>query len=147
MPISEAARAGEMPDVSTPSMNAGEPAACVRLARAAIAEIIGLLKTPTADNAEKCLELLAEVEQMLRSAGNILRDHSSQSGSGFAPAAGAHRELEQLRREVRTLASCLSESDRLVSGWIRSAGVKNGGYTAQGASAPLILLKKVDVTG
>jgi hypothetical protein len=136
-----------MPDVSTPSMIAGDPAACVRVARAAIAEVIGLLKAPTADNAERCLELLAEVEQMLRSAGDMLRANSSQPGCGFAPSAGAHRELEQLRREVKTLASCLSESDRLVSGWIRSAGVKNGGYTAQGASAPLILVKKVDVTG
>jgi hypothetical protein len=117
------------------------PAECIRAARAGISEIMRLLRSPTAEDSERCTALLGDVGTHLQSAASILREHDSVRN------ADLRHSVVQLQREVRTLAVTLTESDRLVSGWVRRLGVKAAGYTERGASAPLILIKKVNVTG
>ena len=117
------------------------PAEQIRTARAGIAEVMRLLAMPAQENAERCGELLGEVGVNLQSAAGMLREAGSTADSEF------RFSIEQLRREVRTLAFALSESDRMVSGWLGALGARTGGYTSEGASAPLLLMRKVNFTG
>jgi hypothetical protein len=117
------------------------PAECIRAARAGVAEIVRQLGASTVEGVERCGDLLDEVGQRLQSAAGMLRGMQGPHNAAF------RREVEQLHREVKTLARTLVESDRLISGWVRRVAVKNGGYTEKGASAPLVLIKKVSVEG
>ncbi len=117
------------------------PAECIRAARAGISEVMRLLSLSREEDAERCTALLENVVAQLQSASVILRD------LGSVKNADLRRSVAQLQRDVKTLATTLSASDRLISGWVRRLGVKNAGYTERGASAPLILVKKVNVTG
>jgi len=121
-------------------MTANSPAECIRTARTTVAEVMQRLRTPVTQNAEQCTDLLTDVEANLRSALDMLH-HGDAANAEFTS------DIEHLRREVKTLALALAASDRVVSGWIRSTGSKNGGYTDQGGSAPLFLVKRLNVTG
>ena len=118
-----------------------EPAECIRAARAGVAETMRQLSVPTAEGGERCGDLLGEVGRQLQSAAVLLQVTEGPHNAAF------RRSVEQLQREVKELAQTLAESDRLISGWVRRVGVRNGGYTEQGASAPLVLIKKVNVEG
>ena len=123
-------------------MTASSPAECIRTARTTIAEVLQRLRTPVTQNAEQCTDLLTDVEDNLRSALDLLRqDESAAANTAFTT------DIEHLRREVKTLTVALAASERLVSGWLRSTGSKNGSYTDQGGSAPLFLVKRLNVTG
>jgi hypothetical protein len=117
------------------------PADCIRAARAHIAEVMRSLVFLSTDESERCVDLLGEAGTQLRSAAVML------NGLQTPADANLRSEVEGLREELKVLAYALAESDRLVSGWIRRMGATNGGYTEQGGSAPLILMKKVNVTG
>lgn len=117
------------------------PAEHIRAARAGISEIMQLLRVPTTEDAERCTVLLGEVGTQLQSAAAALRQFDGPKN------ADLRQSLSHLQREVRTLALTLSESDRFISGWVRRLGAKTAGYTERGASAPLFLIKKVNVTG
>lgn len=117
------------------------PAEHIRHAREGIARVMQLLQKSGPDSGDQTTAALAEVSEHLRTAAELLRDGEPETHAGFKST------LEQLRREVKTLAFSLSASDRLVSGWINALGSRQGGYTAQGGSAPLILIKKVNFTG
>lgn len=118
-----------------------EPAKCIRAARTGVAETMRQLSAATADGGERCGDLLGEVGRQLQSAALLLQVMDGPHNADF------RRGVEQLRREIKALARTLTESDRLISGWVRRVAVKNGGYTEQGASAPLVLIKKVSVEG
>src|SRR5579885_2486724 len=109
---------------------ASSPAECIRTARNTIAEVMQRLRTPVTQNAEQCTDLLTDVEANLRAAVDMLRNGEYGTNTAFAS------DIEHLRRELKTLAFALAASERLVSGWIRSTGSKNG-YNDQGGSAPL----------
>lgn len=112
-----------------------EPAGCIRAAREGVAQVMNSLNDP-----DRQVHLLSEATTQLESAAALL---------GSAERCGdAHLrfEVEQLRRDLQTVSLALAESDRLVSRWIRRIGTR-GGYTEQGDSAPLILVKKLNVTG
>lgn len=113
------------------------PVECIRAARAGITAVTRSLQDLSADQAESLLEQAAT---QLQSAAVILRDLQQPGDKNL------RLEIEQVRRQLKTLALTLSESERLVSGWIRRIGATSG-YTEKGASAPLILVKKVNVTG
>jgi len=117
------------------------PAGCIRAARAAVAEVIERLNVPTEENGGRCGDLLVEVERQLQSAAGLLRQVEDPRNPGL------RHDVERLRIEIRTLARTLAESDRLVSGWVRRLGIRTGGYTEQGAAAPLVLIKKVNIAG
>ncbi len=117
------------------------PAECIRAARAGVAEIVRQLGASTAEGVDRCGDLLGEVGQHLQSAAGMLQGMEGPHNAGF------RRDVEQLHREIKTLGRTLVESDRLISGWVRRVAVKSGGYTEQGASAPLVLIKKVSVEG
>lgn len=116
------------------------PAECIRAARAHIAEVMRSLRLLTTDE-ERCADLLGEAGTQLQSASAML------NGLQTPDDANLRREVEGLRQELKILALALAESDRLVSGWIRRIGAISGGYTEQGASAPLFLVKKVNISG
>ena len=90
---------------------------------------------------EKAEHLLIEAGTQLQSAATLLRDME------WPGDAELRREIEQLRRQLRTLAVTLAESDRFVSGWMRRIGASNAGYNELGASAALTLVKKVNISG
>jgi len=117
------------------------PAECIRAARAGISEVMRLLSLSREEDAERYTVLLDGVVVHLQSASAILRACDSVKN------ADLRRSVTQLQSEVKTLATTLSASDRLISGWVRRLGVKSAGYTERGGSAPLILVKKVNVTG
>jgi hypothetical protein len=117
------------------------PAGCIRAARAHLAEVMRSLTFLATDQEERCTDLLGEAGTQLQSAAAML------NGLETPDDANLRLEVEGLRQELKILAHALAESDRLVSGWIRRMGATNGGYTEQGASAPLILVKKVNVRG
>ncbi|HLJ46270.1 MAG TPA: hypothetical protein VKU01_09700 [Bryobacteraceae bacterium] len=117
------------------------PAESIRAARSRLTKITSLLLHPSPDNAEECGSLLEDVATHLSSAASALR------ASGIAADARLRGEVEQLRGEVKILALAFAETDRLLSGWARNLGVKAGGYTERGTSAPLMLIKKVEVKG
>jgi hypothetical protein len=116
------------------------PAECIRAARTRVAEVMRSLKIVSTDETERCADLLADAGTQLQSAAVMLRALERPGD------AKLRLEIEGLRQELKTLAYALAESDRLVSGWMRRMGTKSGGYTQQGASAPLILVKKVNIT-
>ena len=117
------------------------PAECIRAARGHIADVMRSLTFLSTDEAERCVDLLGEAGTQLQSAAAMLNGGQTPDHLNFRV------EVEGLRQELKILASALTESDRLVSGWIRRIGTTSGGYTEQGASAQLILMKKVNVTG
>ena len=117
------------------------PAESIRAARSRLSKITSLLAQPSPENAEECGGLLEDVATHLSSAASVLR------ASGAAADARLRGEIEQLRGEVKVLALAFAETDRLLSGWARNLGVKAGGYTERGTSAPLMLVKKVEVKG
>lgn len=117
------------------------PAECIRAARAHIADVMRCLTFLSTDQEERCTDLLGEAGTQLQSAAAML------NGLRMPDDANLRLEVEGLRQELKILAYALAESDRLVSGWIRRMGTTSGGYTEQGASAPLFLVKKVNVTG
>lgn len=116
-----------------------KPAAeSIRAGRAVLSDVRALLRQPSLANAEQCGELLNDAARHLRSA-------AGQLDAGQDKRLRA--DLERLRAEVDLLARTLSETDRMLSSWSRKLGVKANGYTERGASAPLILVKKLSVTG
>lgn len=117
------------------------PAECVRAARAGVSKVAGLLSEPTPQNAELCAELMRNVAEQLGSAAQYL--HTDE----YKRDAALRSSIEMLQREVKVLAGRFAATDRLLSGWVRTVGAKSGGYTEEGGSAPLVLIKKVDVTG
>lgn len=119
------------------------PAECIRTARRHISEVMQSLKGASAKEVDRCADLLGDACAQLQSAAAMLSDLGPQ----WPDASKLRLEIEGLREELNTLASALAESDRLVSGWIRRMGAIRGGYTEQGASAPLTLVKKVHVVG
>lgn len=116
----------------------GAPAECIRAARAGITEVMHSFRTLSGDNAE---HLLIEAGTQLQSAVGMLRQMETPGD------ADLRLEIEQLRRQLKTLALTLAESDRLVSGWVRRIAATRGGYTERGSTAPLTLVKKVSVIG
>ncbi len=117
------------------------PAESIRAARSRLSKITSLMIQPSPENAEECGSLLEDVATDLSSAVSALRT------SGTAADARLRGEIEQLRGEVKILALAFAETDRLLSGWARNLGVKANGYTDRGTSAPLMLVKKVEVKG
>jgi hypothetical protein len=117
------------------------PADCIRAARAHIAEVMRSLAVLSRDGEERCTDLLGEAGKQLQAAATMLNGLETPTDTDL------RHEVEGLRQELKILAYALAESDRLVSGWIRRMGTRSGGYTEQGASAPLILVKKVNITG
>jgi hypothetical protein len=115
------------------------PAECIRAARAHIAEVMRSLNILSTDEAERCADLLFQAGTELQAAASLLR------GMDRPGDVLIRLEVEAMRQQLKTLAYTLAESDRLISGWIRRMG--NSGYTDRGASAPLTLVKKVNVTG
>src|ERR1700681_1187222 len=114
------------------------PAECIRAARAHIAEVMRSLKALSSDAAERSADLLSEAATQLQDAAAMLR------GMECPGDANLRLEVERLRQELKTLSYALSQTDRLVSGWMRRMG---SGYTERGGAAPLMLVKKVNITG
>lgn len=110
----------------------------IRTGRAILSDVRALVRQSTPASAEECGNLLNEAARHLRSA-------AAQMDPG--PDTSLRADLERLRSEVDLLARTLSETDRLLTSWTRKIGVKANGYTSRGASAPLILIKKLSVTG
>lgn len=110
----------------------------IRTGRAILFQVRTLLRQPSPANAEESGKLLSDAAEHFRSALTQLQAHRDIS---------LKAELEQLRVEVDVLAKTLSETDRLLTSWTRRLGVRANGYTERGTSAPLILVKKLSVTG
>jgi len=124
---------------SDPKPNAyRKPADCIRSARAGISEVMHSLET--AASADALVALLTEAAKQLLEASELLRKNEN------ADDAGIRLEIEGLRSQLKTLSVLLAESERLVSRWIGRLGTR-GGYTEQGTSAPLVLVKKVNISG
>ena len=115
-----------MPNTAQEQDRYQPPAECIRAARAHLAEVMRSLKVLSIDEGERCTDLLGEAAMQLRSAAAML------SGMERPGDAKLRTELEQLRRQLKTLAYALTESDRLVSGWIRRMGATRGGLHGPG---------------
>jgi hypothetical protein len=92
-------------------------------------------------NAEECAALLRQVEVQLGCAMAIFKRRGSQ------PTVEIQSILEAMQGEIAVLAQFLAEADKLLAGWLRSLSIRQSGYTTEGRSAPLVLLKKVSVQG
>ena len=114
------------------------PVQCIRSARSRISELMHSLET--AHTADDQLTLLGEAAKQLQEAADLLRNTETSD------EAAIRFEIEELRRQLNKLSALLTESERLVSGWIGRLGTRSG-YTEQGASAPLVLVKKVNISG
>ena len=110
----------------------------IRTGRSILFQVRGLLRQPSQANAEESGKLLNDAAEHFKHALTQLQARRDMS---------LKAELEQLRVEVDVLARSLSETDRLLTSWTRRLGVRANGYTERGTSAPLILVKKLSVTG
>src|SRR5690349_8743779 len=115
------------------------PAEHIRAARAGVSGIMRQLSVPTPEGEELLGEMLGDVGRQLQSAAKLLEADGPRH-------ATLRRDVQQLHREIKILSLTLGESDHMISGWVRRLGVKSGGYTEQGASAPLVLVRKVNVS-
>jgi hypothetical protein len=92
-------------------------------------------------NAEECAALLRQVEVQLGCAMAIFKRRGPQ------PSVEIQSILEALQGEIAVLAQFLAEADKLLAGWLRALSSRQSGYTTEGRSAPLVLLKKLSVEG
>jgi len=92
-------------------------------------------------NAEECAALLRQVEVQLGCAMAIFKRRGSQ------PSVEIQSILEAIQGEIAVMAQFLAEADKLLAGWLRAVSIRQSGYTTEGRSAPLVLLKKVSVEG
>jgi hypothetical protein len=118
---------------------------CIRAARANMREVKQLLSQPSRQdaeqNAEACAALLRQVEVQLGCAMAIFKRRGPQTSVEIQSI------LEAMQGEIAVLAQFLAEADKLLSGWLRALSSRQSGYTTEGRSAPLVLLKKVSVEG
>jgi hypothetical protein len=135
-------------DVEVPPTHGDHARECIRAARANMREVKQLLSQHSdhagqnaEQNAEACAALLRQVEVQLGCAVAIFKTRGSQ------PSAEIQSILEAMQGEIAVLAQFLAEADKLLAGWLRALSSRQSGYTMEGRSAPLILLKKVSVEG
>jgi hypothetical protein len=119
----------------------GGASECLQAARLSMRQVKKLLAQSTPDAADESASLLREVEVQLGCVAAILRQN------GARPDAELRSGIEELQREVASLARYFAESDKMLSGWLRAIRARRGGYTNQGQAAPLMLVKKLSVEG
>jgi hypothetical protein len=118
----------------------GDARECLQAARAGMREVKRLLARPTAEAADESAALLRDVEIQLGCVAAILRQN------GATPDAEIRAGVEELQREVASLAAFFNGASRMLPGWLDAVRSRRG-YTRRGEAAPLVLVKKLSVEG
>lgn len=113
----------------------------LRAAAAGVLEVQRLLSVPSPQNADQSAAILRNVEVQLGCAAAVLGENAIQADAAVRLA------VEQIQGEVAVLARFLSESDKMLSGWLQAVQSKRGGYTKRGQAAPLVVVSRMRAEG
>lgn len=119
----------------------GDARECIRAAQRNLTRVRELLARPSVDAGEASATILREVEVQL---GCIAALWKTQ---GATADPEVRKVLEEIKREVGTLAEFFAQTERLLQSWIEAIQIKRSGYNGRGQSAPLILIHSVSLEG
>src|SRR5579884_2495381 len=88
-----------------------QPVECIRAARSSIADLTHSLQV-----ADDPFTVLNEAAEQLQQAADLLRSNETADDDAI------RLEVDELRRQLKTLSAFLAESERLVKGWLGRLG-------------------------